>query len=84
MDPSKPLSKTMRLRIGEVGSEKREDMPAEAFLLGQERKYPVMTDVGGKWHHSPILLNAAAKRARMQGRNDLASKAEAILKGLKK
>jgi hypothetical protein len=73
------LSDTMRDSIGEVGSKHRQDMPADAFLEGAERKYPVKTRVSGKWVYSRKLLQAAAARARMQGRDDLASRATAIL-----
>ncbi len=73
------LSDTMRDSIGEVGSKHRQDMPADAFLEGAERKYPVKTRVGGRWVYSRKLLQAAAARARMQGRDDLASRAAAIL-----
>jgi hypothetical protein len=73
------LSASMRAKIGTVGSKHREDMPADAFLEGKERKYPVKTrgDDGG-WHYSPKLLQAAAERARMEGRADLAAEAERI------
>ena len=72
------LSESMREKIGTVGSEHREDEPADAFLEGAERKYPVKTKVDGAWKYSPELLLAAARRARMQGREDLASRADAI------
>jgi hypothetical protein len=74
------LSDSMRESIGAVGSKHREDMPADAFLEGAERKFPVKTrGKDGKWAYSPKLLQAAAARARMQGRDDLASRATAIL-----
>lgn len=72
------LSGSMRKKIGTVGSEHREDMPADAFLLGAERKYPVKVKRDGKWEYSPELLEAAAARARMQGRDDLAKHADDI------
>jgi hypothetical protein len=73
------LSDTMRSEIGEVGSKHREDMPADAFLLGKERKYPVkVKGADGKWTYSKKLLEAAASRARMMGRTDLAARADAI------
>lgn len=74
------LSDTMRERIGEVGSTHRADMPHDAFLEGGERKYPVkIRGADGKWAFSKKLLMAAAARARMQGRADLASRADEIL-----
>lgn len=72
------LSASMREKIGEVGSKHREDMPADAFLLGAERKYPVKVKEDGGWKYSPDLLLAAARRARMEGRDDLAAEADKI------
>lgn len=73
------LSGAMRAKIGTVGSKKREDEPGDVFLLGAERKYPVKVKEGDKWVYSPSLLEAAAKRARMEGRDDLAKRAEDLL-----
>jgi len=75
---SEELSNSMREQIGEVGSKHREKMPASAFLLGKERKYPVKVKRDGQWEYSPKLLLAAARRARMEGRTDLASRADKI------
>jgi len=72
------LSEHTRSRIGAAGSSKREEMPSHVFLLGAQRKYPVKLKSGDKWAYSPRLLLAAARRARMQGRSDLASRADAI------
>lgn len=72
------LSESMREKIGTVGSQHREDMPADAFLLGAERKYPVKVKEDGGWTYSPNLLLAAARRARMEGRDDLAAEADKI------
>lgn len=72
------LSESMREKIGTVGSKHREDMPADAFLLGEERKYPVKVKEDGGWKYSPNLLLAAARRARMEGRDDLAAEADKI------
>lgn len=72
------LSESMREKIGTVGSQHREDMPADAFLLGAERKYPVKVKEDGGWTYSPKLLLAAARRARMEGRDDLAAEADKI------
>jgi hypothetical protein len=71
------LSETTREKIGEPGSEKREDMP-ESVFLGPGRTYPVKEKRDGEWKYSRNLLLAAARRARMQGRNDLARRADAI------
>lgn len=75
---SDKLSDSMRDRIGTVGSKKREDDPEDAFLEPASRKYPVKIKRDGKWEYSPKLLEAAAARARMQGRTDLASRADEI------
>ncbi|HET8550890.1 MAG TPA: hypothetical protein VFM97_00250 [Gammaproteobacteria bacterium] len=81
---SRGLSDTMRSKIGHVGGEKREKMPASVFLLGKERKYPVKVKRNGKYVYSPKLLTAAAKRARMEGRDDLAERAERIRQRIEK
>jgi len=72
------MSATMRKKIGVVGSSHRADMPADAFLLGKERKYPVKVNRDGSWRYSPELLLDAARRARMEGRDDLAAEADRI------
>ena len=76
---SDQLSDSMRAKIGTVGSAKREDEPGDVFLEPGSRKYPVKTKVDGVWKYSPKLLQAAAARARMEGRADLASRADKIL-----
>lgn len=76
------LSSSMREKIGTVGSEHREDMPEDAFLEPGSRKYPVKVKTDGKWTYSPKLLEAAAARARMQGKADLAKRADDIRAGL--
>lgn len=76
------LSTSMRQQIGAVGSEKREDEPEDVFLEPGQRKYPVKVKRDGKWEYSPKLLEAAAARARMQGRGDLAKRADEIRAGL--
>lgn len=78
------LSAAMRAKIGDVGSKHREKMPASAFLEGAERKYPVKVKRDGKWAYSPKLLLAAARRARMEHRDDLADKADRIRTRLSK
>jgi hypothetical protein len=75
---SDKLSPIMRSRIGTVGSTKREDEPEDIFLEPASRKYPVKTKVNGEWKYSVKLLEAAAARARMEGRTDLAGHADAI------
>lgn len=72
------LSSSMRERIGTVGSEKREDEPGDVFLEPASRKYPVKVKEDGKWTYSPKLLEAAAARARMEGREYLAKHADDI------
>jgi 8-oxo-dGTP pyrophosphatase MutT (NUDIX family) len=56
----------------------REDMPGHVFLEESQRKYPVKKREGGEWKYSSNLLLAAARRARMQGREDLAKRADSI------
>jgi 8-oxo-dGTP pyrophosphatase MutT (NUDIX family) len=68
------LSERTREEVGTAGSEHREDMPDSDFLLPSEKKYPVKKE--GKYDRG--LLLAAARRARMQGKPDLASRADEI------
>lgn len=75
-DPSGKLSETTREDID--SNTHREDMPASAFLLSSERKYPVKEHRDGEWKYTRNLLLAAARRARMEGRTDLARRADAI------
>ena len=60
------------------GHADREEMPASAFLEPTSRKYPVKEARDGKWVYSRNLLLAAARRARMQGHENLAARADAI------
>lgn len=79
---SDKLSDSMRERIGSVGSKKRQDEPEDVFLEPGQRKYPVKIRQGGQWAYSPKLLEAAAARARMEGREDIAKRADEIRSGL--
>jgi len=72
------LSQTERKKIGETGSSKREDMPRSVFLKPSERKYPVKEKRDGVWEYDRELLLAAARRARMEGDDDLAREADKI------
>lgn len=75
-DPTGKLSETTREDID--SNTHREDMPASAFLLPSERKYPVKEHRDGAWKYTRNLLLGAARRARMEGRTDLARRADAI------
>lgn len=72
------LSESTREEIGHAGSSEREDMPESVFLKPGERKYPVKEKRDGKWEYTRNLLLAAARRARMNGEEELASRADAI------
>lgn len=72
------LSEQTRARIGTPGSKTREEMPVGAFLLGAERKYPVKLKSGGQWKYDRALLLAAARRARLNGEESLAQRADRI------
>lgn len=72
------LSETTREHIGRVGSEKREDMPSHVFLKPAERKYPVKEKRDGDWQYTNNLLLAAARRARLNGEEALATRADKI------
>lgn len=74
-DPSGKLSATTREQVN--SPEHREDMPDDAFL-GPNKTYPVKEERDGKWQYTRNLLLAAARRARMQGRGDIAKRADAI------
>lgn len=78
------LSESMRKQIGREGSKHRENMPKDVFLDPAKRSYPVKVKRNGKWEYSPKLLLAAARDARMQGRHDLADRADKIRTDLKK
>lgn len=75
-DPTGKLSATTREQIG--STEHREDMPDSMFLLPERKKYPIGEKRDGELKHTRDLLLAAARRARMEGRGDLARKADAI------
>jgi 8-oxo-dGTP pyrophosphatase MutT (NUDIX family) len=60
------------------GHAEREEMPESVFLEPGARKYPVKEKHDGKWVYSRNLLLAAARRARMQGHESLAARADAI------
>lgn len=64
--------------IGTVGSEKREEMPEGVFLEPASRKYPVKEKADGEWKYNRKLLLAAARRARMNGNEELAKRADSI------
>jgi hypothetical protein len=72
------LSEQQEKAIGTVGSKKREEMPEDVFLEPASRKYPVKENRGGEWKYTRKLLLAAARRARMNGNESLAKKADAI------
>jgi Inorganic Pyrophosphatase len=76
------ISDSMRAKIGRVGSEKREDEPADVFLEPGERKFPVKMKRNGKWGYSRDLLLAASRRARMEGKESLAKHADSIRENL--
>lgn len=72
------LSEGQKSEIGTVGSEKREEMPADVFLMPGSRKYPVKEKEAGGWKYNRKLLLAAARRARMNGNEALAKRADSI------
>lgn len=72
------LSETTREHIGRVGSEQREEMPAHVFLKPDERKYPVKEKRDGEWQYTENLLLAAARRARLNGEDALAARADKL------
>ena len=73
-----PLSDATRTAIGDVGGAKREKMPDDVFLEPASKKYPVKVKRDGQWVYSGQLLLAAARRARMNGDEALASRADGI------
>lgn len=75
-DPTGKLSATTREEID--STKHREDMPESAFLLPGRRKYPIKERRDGEWKYTRDLLLAAARRARLEGRGDLARRADAI------
>ena len=76
--PSGSLSEAERRSAGRVGSEHREEEPEGAFLEPASRKYPVKEKRDGVWKYDRGLLVAAARRARMEGNEALAKRADAI------
>ena len=76
--PSGSLSEAERRSAGRVGSEHREEEPEGAFLEPASRKYPVKEKRDGAWKYDRGLLVAAARRARMEGNEALAKRADAI------
>jgi len=72
------LSERQEAAIGTVGSEKRDEMPASVFLMPASRKYPVKEKSDGEWKYTRKMLLAAARRARMNGNESLANRADSI------
>ena len=79
-DDNDKLSDRDKTAIGAVGSEKREEEPSSVFLEPGSRKYPVKEKRDGEWKYDRKLLVAAARRARMNGNETLAGRADAIRK----
>ena len=72
------LTERQESAIGTVGSEKRDEMPEGVFLEPASKKYPVKEKQDGEWKYNRKLLLAAARRARMNGNEALASRADSI------
>lgn len=72
------LTERQESAIGTVGSEKREEMPEGVFLMPASKKYPVKEKQDGEWKYNRKLLLAAARRARMNGNESLAKRADSI------
>lgn len=72
------LTERQESAIGTVGSEKREEMPEGVFLMPASKKYPVKEKQDGEWKYNRKLLLAAARRARMNGNEALAKRADSI------
>ncbi len=72
------FGKELKEEIGRVGGPKREDDPESAFLVPSEKKYPVKTKEDGEWKYNRKLLLAAAREARMHGKENIAKKADEI------
>ncbi len=53
---------------------------AEIYLEPGTKKYPVKTQQDGKWVYDQSLLTSASHAARMAGKDEIAKKAEDILK----
>lgn len=75
--PSGKLSSRER-GVANRTPKQREETPAHVFLLPETRKYPVKTKQDGAWRYDRDLLLAAARRARMRGKTELAAKADRI------
>ena len=78
------LSETTEKQISYAGSPKRADMPSGVFLKSSNKTYPVKKKVNGEWKYDKGLLLAAARRARMEGDESLANKADAIREKMEK
>ncbi|MGC8903436.1 MAG: hypothetical protein ACP5KD_08905 [Fervidobacterium sp.] len=63
-----------------IGSNKRQEMPAHAFLLPSQKKYPYKKYVNGEWKISCAGLLAAYRRAIMNGYTEVSQKAKNIAK----
>lgn len=72
------LSDRQKAAAGSVGSKKRAEMPESVFLEPASRKYPVKEKSIGGWKFNRKLLLAAARRARMNGNQALAARADKI------
>jgi hypothetical protein len=83
-NPHGKIGDSLRKKIGAVGSKKREEEPADVFLVPSQRKYPVKVKSGSGWVYSRTLLVAAERRATMNGDQAIAGKARAILSRLPK
>ena len=77
-NPHGELKPGLREKIGRPGSEERRDDPASVFLEPGSKKYPVKLKEDGEWKYNKNLLLAAARRARMEGDESLAQRADAI------
>lgn len=67
----------LRAKAKDDGEEEEtvEDQANDSALLGP---YTVRVERDGTWAYDAALLTTAARRARMQGRNDIARRADAI------
>lgn len=72
------LSERTREQVGRSGSSHRDQLPEHVFLEPASRTYPVKVKRNGAWAYSAKLLLAAARRARMQGHEDIAKRADAL------
>jgi len=67
-----------------AGKKKRQEMPASAFLLPSERKFPVKVYQNGEWVYSEKGLMAAYKRAKQHGYTAVARRAFRLLNQIRK